>query len=188
MNKEIETLEIRKDIETIEMRANNDNKIIIIVIIAIIIICIFLFTLMELEQKKEEATEPLINDKDLEENNEEEIIEEKEISRDNILYICSKGKYDKDTYTTELIYEFRMQDNKLSDGHIKEKYIFKSKGTYTNFQVDNTVSSHILENDDNNLTKILIYSICIPQQSNGTNALEEYLKMLENDGWKCEKD
>lgn len=106
-------------------------------------------------------------------------------------YVCTYPTYNGLGYKVDQIYSFTGQDGKLKSYNLRIVYRFDSLVLYNDASMKLGLSdSEAIETnfDINQLTKEFKYLISFNYDTNASNQLEAYKKVLEKEGYQCKKE
>ena len=166
----------------------NQNKIIIVIVLFIIVFISLDFGLLYYNKKKSN-NENTTNSSEKEENKENQ--DTKRILNSYECYVPEKGFEGvfielENKAEVSGKYKFFWGENGIASGTESFVIKFHDKDTYDSFTMDSNISTYepTTNFDEANLTKEYIYSTMIAPKD---NSLENYLELLKNSDFVCEK-
>ena len=110
-------------------------------------------------------------------------------SNENRYFNCTRPEIVQPEYTIGYNYYFSFKENQLNESIASNIIKFSNKKAYDVYKFNTSDDlKYIEEFDEKGLTKIYKLTYSIPQKTEGENALDEYLKMLTEQGLTCAED
>lgn len=110
-------------------------------------------------------------------------------SNENRYFNCTRPEIVQPEYTIGYNYYFSFKENKLNEAIASNIIKFSNKKAYDAYKFNASDDlKYIEEFDEKGLTKIYKLTYLIPQKTEGENVLDEYLKMLMEQGLTCAED
>lgn len=185
---------MNNEIETLYPVKKKNNKVPFLILIVIIIGLVVGFSLKtnifkEKKQNQPAKTEEKNTTDNTEENKNEENKEGQtiEIIKNNS-YKCTKPQLKRDDYTLDYEYYFLFENNTLISGYTNYIYKFNTLEAFNAFKLPTPPNTELKEekNDPTNLVRVINLNSYYPQEETGDNAINAYIKMLENRDYTCE--
>lgn len=161
----------------------NNKKILTIIfsVIGILLVVGGIFVLVN-QPKEHESKKP----KKEEKPKEEVKLPINDMSR---FFDCTQETYQTDDYKVDYIYHFYFTNNVLQSGSLKYIYTFNSKGKYDEFSIDfEKIGMNVEEDsDETKLTKTYDTQVQYAQDTEGSKAIDDYIKKLESMKYSCKE-